>query len=129
MHNQYSTCNQVRVRWSWNCVQTKFSLCTNFILQKLLTQMVNNSSLTAWGDGAHLNFINCSNLCNAHKLKKKKALSHCTIDGVKVCLKGQRYAAGLVCTVSWMPKEYSEAIYLKIIVYGLLNILPSLLAV
>lgn len=61
------------MRWSWNCLQTKFSLCTNFILQKLLTQMVNNSSLTAWGDGAHLNFINCSNLCNAHKLKKRES--------------------------------------------------------
>lgn len=89
---------------NWNCLRTKFSLCTNFILQKLLVQMVNNSSLAVSGDRAHLNFLYLSNLYNAHKFKKVP--THCTIDGAKVGLKGQRAAAGSVCTVRGTLKEY-----------------------
>lgn len=50
--------------------------------------------LTASDDRAHLNFIHLSNLYNAHKLRKVQ--SHCTIDGEKVCLKGQKAEVGLV---------------------------------
>lgn len=60
---------------SWNCLRTKFSLCTNFILQKLLMQMVNNSSLTASCDRRHLNFIHLSNLYNAYRFFKKCTLT------------------------------------------------------
>lgn len=66
--------------------------------------MVNNSSLAVSGDRAHLNFLYLSNLYNAHKFKKVP--THCTIDGAKVVLKGQRAAAGSVCTVRGTLKEY-----------------------
>lgn len=96
---------------NWNCLRTKFSLCTNFILQKLLVQMVNNSSLAVSGDRAHLNFLYLSNLYNAHKFKKVP--THCTIDGAKVGLKGQRAAAGSVCTVRERWKNIFSNIHVK----------------
>lgn len=70
---------------------------SNFILQKLLVQMVNNSSLTASGDRAHLNFLHLSNLYNAHKLRKVPTRS--TID--KFALEVRGLAAGLGSTGSF----------------------------